>query len=167
MAVRDDILGMLRTAVQRGKNLQQTVQSLYNSGYAKNEVDDAVQALNSSGFSQPAMPVNVPKQKPAPAPPAPAGQTQQIVSAYPSSLPQPMQYPQPAPAAYAPQQFYQPQPFYSQYVQSPQLVSSYEQKPKAGKLMIIVMIAMLIVLVGILVVVFLYKDQLTNFINNL
>ena len=163
--VRADILGMLKTALQRGKNLQQTAQSLYNSGYPKNEVDEAVQAINTYGFQQPATQPVLP-QKPIPPPkqPAPQGQTQQIVSSYPYP-----QFQQPVPL-YQPPQFYQPPPFFpQQFPQFPQIVSNYEQnaKPQKGKILIIIMIAMLVVLFGILVAVFLFKEELTTFINNL
>ena len=168
--VRDDIFGMLKTALQRGKNLQQTAQSLYNSGYPKNEVDEAVQAINTYGFQQPVSQSVLP-QKPIPPikQPVQTGQTQQIVSAYPSiqyQQPPVVQYQQPIP----PQFYYQPQPIYPQQFQpSPQIVSNYGQeiKPPKGKIMIIIMIAMLVVLIGILVAVFLFKDELTSFINNL
>ena len=43
--VREDIFGMLKTALERGKNLNQTAQSLINSGYARNEVDAAVKEM--------------------------------------------------------------------------------------------------------------------------
>ena len=159
--VREDIFGMLKIALQRGKNFQQTVQSLINSGYPKNEIDEAVQAINTYGFQQPVRQPALP-QRPIPPPkqPAPPGQTEQIVSSYPYP-----QFQQPFPS-----QFYQPQPFFpQQFPQSPQIVSNYEQnaKPQKGKIVIIIMVAMLVVLLGILVAVFLFKPELTNFINNL
>ncbi|MEK6830262.1 MAG: hypothetical protein AABY15_09165 [Nanoarchaeota archaeon] len=165
--VREDIIGILRTALQRGKNLQQTIQSLYNSGYAKNEVDEAVQAINMYGLQQPVQqpspiqkqPVQQPKQ------PATQGQTPQIASYYPASqTQQPLKFAPQQPQFYQPQQF--PQPQFTQY---PQIVSNYGQnpRPKTGTLIIIIMAAMLLVLIGILVVVFMFKPEITNFINNL
>ncbi|MEX2016911.1 MAG: hypothetical protein WD876_00355 [Candidatus Pacearchaeota archaeon] len=179
--VRDDIVGILKTALQRGKNLQQTVQSLINSGYAKNEIDEAIQALQGTGFQAPSKPpviqkITVPARE-AKIPASP-GQTTQVVSsyAYPSQ-PQPQIY-QPTPP-----QFYQPQPqtqfaqppvsqqFYPQmpYQQTMQNVSAYESKPadRLGKMITVIMVAMLIALVGILIVVFMFREELSNFINNL
>ena len=172
--VREDIFGILKTAAQRGKNLQQTAQSLVNSGYLKSEVDEAVQAFTTQGqgFQQPSPTII---QKPVPVQqskqPAPVGQTKQVVSSY-SYLPQQYspylqapQFQQPIPQFYPPQQF-QPQMQPYQVVQN---VSAYEQNPKAkmGRTITIIMIAMLIALFGILVAVFLFKEELTSFINNL
>jgi hypothetical protein len=166
--VREDILGMLKVVLQKGKNLQQAVQSLYNSGYQKKEVDDAVKMLNNYEFQFPLPQSNrIQKPKPVqqPVSPAPIGQTPQVVSAYPSPA---------APNFYQPKafsataQFYQPQQFYpAQFFQSPQVVSAYESKPKTGRMIIIVMIIMLFILLGILAVVILFKPQIENFINNL
>ena len=157
--VREDILGMLKIALQRGKNLQQTAQSLINSGYPKEEVDDAVQAINSYGFQQPIrQPIFQPKQVIPPRQPAPIGKTQQIVSYYPAS-----QSRQPVPSGF----YYQPQQFFPPEIV--QRVSSYEQAPKGktGNLVIIIMVIMLVILLGILVTVFLFKPELTEFINGL
>jgi len=171
--VREDIFGMLKTAAQRGKNPQQTAQSLVNSGYLKSEVDEAVNAftMQGPGFQQPA-PTIIQKPQPVqqPRPPAPVGQTKQIVSSY--SYPsqpymQPVIYP---PQQYTqPSQFYQPQPIMPQFSQFPQIVSNYEQpkRPAIGKMITIIMIAMLAALIGVLVIVFLFKPELENFINNL
>jgi hypothetical protein len=160
--VREDIMGMLRTALLKGQNLQQTVQSLYNSGYAKNEVDEAVQEINM--YELPQQPVQQsikPVQKPVQQSQQPAvqGQSPQIASYYPTV--QPQQLPR----------FVPPQPQFSQpqFAQYPQVVSNYEQNPrsKTGMLITIIMVAMLMILIGILVVVFMFKPEITNFINNL
>jgi len=37
--VREDILGALKTAIDNGNTLGQAMQSLYNAGYPKNEID--------------------------------------------------------------------------------------------------------------------------------
>ena len=169
--VREDIFGMLKTAAQRGKNLHQTAQSLVNSGYLKSEVDEAVQAFTMQGPGFQSAPTIIQKPQPVQQPklPAPAGQTKQVVSSY--SYPS---QPYMQPAIYPPQQylqpsqFYQPQPIFPQ-AQFPQIVSNYEQpkKPAIGKMITIIMIAMLAALIGVLVIVFLFKEELTNFINGL
>jgi len=174
--VREDIFGMLKTAAQRGKNIQQTAQSLVNSGYPKNEVDEAVQAftMNGPGFQQssptiiqkPQSIIQQPKQ------PALQGQTKQIVSsyAYPSQPYVQPQFYQPQPYPPTAPQFYQPQPVYpTQFAQNPQIVSNYDnaKRPPIGKMITIIMIAMLAALIGVLVIVFLFKPELENFINNL
>lgn len=158
--VQEEIIGMLRIALQRGKNLQQTVQSLYNSGYPRDEVDEAVQTLKMYSFQQPIQPPQpIKRQIQQPKQPAPQEQTQQIVSYYPApKFQQPISQPT---------QFYQPQQIFPPEIV--QRVSNYEQTPKAniGKIITIVMVIMLVILLGILVAVFMFKPELENFINNL
>lgn len=150
--VREDIMGMLKTAIQKGKNIQQTIQSIYNSGYSKKEVDEAVDILNKFGFQQPVRVPPVAKQIPPPKIAQPKGETPQVVSSYPPAA----QF-QPY---YMPQQFFPPQIV--------QRVSAYEPpKAQMGRIVTMIMVIMLIILFGILVTVFLFKEELTSFINNL
>ncbi len=163
---RADIFGMLKIALQKGGNLQQTAQSLYNSGYPKEEIDEAIQALNMQSVQPPAQTTIVKNPTAQPKKPiqsAPKGQSPQIISSY--SVPSSPQ-----------QQFYQPQPqpvpVYQQPQQTQQViqkVSDYTQNPKIkmGTIMTLIMVAMLLILIGILVVVFMFKPEITDFINNL
>jgi hypothetical protein len=180
--VREDIEGILRVALQQGKNFQQIIQSLYNSGYSKDEVDEAAKILNASSYKQPSLPmakssptiIQQPKPvQPVPKEQLPKGQTQQIVSAYPYPVQQPQTY-QPQPVSppiqqSQPVQFYQPAPYPVQFVQFPQIISNYGQPKKfsMGKTITIIMVVMLMILLGILAVVIMFKPQLENFINNL
>src|SRR3972149_1133242 len=181
--IRDDIFGTLKTALQRGKNLQQTVQSLYNSGYLKEDVDDTLQVLQTSGFQAPNQPPIIKRiitpQKQSKTP-VQLGPTTPVISSYayqyqpqfsqpqiPMQKPMqqpPIQFAQP-PLVMPGQQFYQPMP----YSPATQNVSAYEQKPveQVGKMITIIKIAMLIALLGILIVIFVFREELTNFINNL
>jgi len=172
--VREDIIGMLEIALQKGKNLQQTIQSLYNSGYSKAEVDEAVQILNKPVVQQPIL--VMPAQKPIAVQqskqPAASGQTKQVVSAYPypqQQFYQPQQQPQPVFQQTQPVQFYQPNSYPAQILQSPQVISNYEQPKKfsMGKTITIIMVVMLMILLGILALVIMFKPELENFINNL
>lgn len=43
--VREDILGGLRNAIERGEDIEQARQSLINAGYPEKDVDDAVSVL--------------------------------------------------------------------------------------------------------------------------
>jgi hypothetical protein len=175
--IRDDIIGMLEIALQKGKNLQQTIQSLYNSGYPKAEVDEAVQILKNPAVQQPVivMPVQKPVVVQQPKQPVAAGQTKQVVSAYPYPVqqqfyqPQQQSQPQPVFQQAQPTQFYQPNLYPAQILQSPQIISNYEQPKKfsMGKTITIIMVVMLMILLGILALVIMFKPELENFINNL
>ncbi len=168
--VREDIIGTLRTALQRGQNLQQTIQSLINAGYLKEEVDEAANMINNYVFQPPSIPPAKPNPQLPPRPvsqPAPLGQAQQVVSSYPMQSAQPNQLP-PASFPQPVQQQYQ-QPQLQQIAQTVQKASDYFGNPreKASRTITIIMVVMLMILLGILVVVFLFKEELTNFINNL
>lgn len=178
--VREDILGILKTAVQKGRNLQQSAQSLKNAGYPENEVDDAVNSINNYIFqpTQIQKPVVSNSNVQNPPPQFVKGQTPQYVSNYSSATPQrivPQNIPaQNVPLSNAPvannnnNNFQQVQPV-QQVVQTPQYVSNYEGKPKdkAGKVITMVMVALLIILIGILVMVFAFKPEIMSFIDNL
>jgi len=143
--VREDILGILKTALQKGKNLPQTVQSLINAGYPEAEVNEASKSVENYVF-QPTQ-VQRPVKPATPIPQPSQGQSPQIISDYYSP----------------PQVVYVRQP-----QQFAQRVSGYgEDGEKAGKAVTIVMMIILAVLIGILLMVFLFKEELMSIINNL
>lgn len=145
--VREDILGILKTAIQKGKNLQQTAQSLINAGYPEAEVTEASKSVESYVFQ----PTQI--QRPA-SPKAPVPRQQ----FYPGKSPQVVsQYYSPAPVEYI-----------QRSQQVVQRVSGYNSEgDRAGKAVTIIMVIILAVLIGILLMVFLFKDELMSIINNL
>ena len=48
--VREDILGGLRVALSKGHSLQNAMQSFYNSGYKKEDIEEAARYLQSHNF---------------------------------------------------------------------------------------------------------------------
>ena len=67
--VREDILGGLKLALSRGDSLQNAMQSFYNSGYKKEEIEEAARALHQQTIQQP------PRQPPQQVMPQPSQQT--------------------------------------------------------------------------------------------
>ncbi len=51
--VREDILGGLRVALSKGHSLQNAMQSFYNSGYKKEDIEEAARYLQSHNFENP------------------------------------------------------------------------------------------------------------------
>lgn len=51
--VREDILGGLRVALSKGYSLQNAMQSFYNSGYKKEDIEEAARYLQSHNFENP------------------------------------------------------------------------------------------------------------------
>lgn len=45
--MKDEILGGLKSAMSRGDSLQQAMQSFYNAGYDKKDIEEAARALHS------------------------------------------------------------------------------------------------------------------------
>lgn len=145
--VRQDILGGLRVALFKGESLQSAMQSFYNSGYKKEDIEEAAQALYSENpqtrqaSQQPSSPI-VQKpvqqvvQKPIP---------QVVQPTYPSQTKQPQQ---------------------SQPPQVRQVISNYEQPKQKNKidLVTIVLVLILICLLGVLAGVFFFKQQLVDFL---
>jgi hypothetical protein len=168
--VNEEILGGLKSALERGQSLQKAMMSLYNSGYKKEEIEEAARNLMEfKPESQLQPPIKtVPKTgkvKPAP----------QILAApiKPRAFPElhTMQVPQQPPTQLAKPT--QPQ----ENKQLPiQKVSSYESpKPKEkikGKgrskerTIILVLIILLILLMAVLGLIFLFKQQLIDFLSS-
>ncbi len=157
--VREDILGGLRNALSRGESLNQAMRSFLNAGYNKEEIEEAARALES-GVQQPVQQV-----QPQPAIQQPIQQTQKT-----QSMPQqPVQQPVVVQKVSAYGQTVQPvsqQPI-QQTPSVPQKVSAYEspQKKPRGKAIIFILVAMLILLLGILVAVFFFKEEIISFFN--
>lgn len=157
--VREDILGGLKLALQKGESLKQAMMSFHSAGYTKEEIDEAARVLEAERAGQPAQPVQPQQPQPIAQPvaqvqppqPTPPAKTVQNVSAYG----QPAQPVQPQPVQ-------QPQPV------APQTVSAYGQAPKnpKGKAVVFILVALLFVLLGILAAVFFFKEELTEFLNN-
>lgn len=55
--VREDILGGLRNALERGETLEQARQSFINSGYPEKEVDEAALSLSAEQLGEKFIPI--------------------------------------------------------------------------------------------------------------
>ncbi len=213
----DDIVGGLKIALSRGASLQDAMQSFYNAGYTKEEVEEAARRLRTVGFQpktivpeksliqevgknqikpvpQQVKPIQVMQTtQPLPAPQIqervqqvptlkPAFKTQEQVKTqqpYPAQqqippqqqLPVPQkpleiqEQPKPAESGAMTQEYYTPQQTYESN-QPVQIVSSYEQEKKRKfDFVTILLITILVLLVGILISVFFFKNELLEFLN--
>lgn len=182
--VRDDILGGLRTALARGQTLRQSMMSFYNAGYIKQEIEEAAKALQAER-NQPLQP----QFAQGPSEEAPIFQRTDSIEKDSSEEPKeqlsqtakPVQPTQPQTvqkvSAYGqPQQVQpaQPQPVQQPVQQPPQTiqkVSAYgpptqTQQPQTakprGKVVIFILLALLIILVGGLIALFFFKDEILS-----
>ncbi len=167
--VNDAILGALKSALERGESLKKAMMTLYNAGYKKEEISEAARSINENGLIQPqqARPVQQPMQGQPPATPQLPTTVQKLASKFKQQPQQVSQYLPPQQTAPA---IHQPQPPQMQQ-QAPgmlQKVSGYGQPPKPqGKTIIIILGFLLLILIGILATIFLFKEELLDFFNNL
>jgi hypothetical protein len=160
----EEILGGLKSAINRGESLKRAMMTFYNAGYKKEEIEEAARVLNERPVeTQTQVAVVKPKQnffgnlfkkKPE----------QKIVPKeilIPAAPVEPISKPSPQ--------------VVSSYGEKPeqkpvQKISSYEKTEPASskdKILIAVLITILIILFAILAGIFLFKQQIINFFSNL
>jgi len=141
--VKEEIIEGLRTAIAKGEPLEKAMMSFYNAGYKKEEIEAAAAAM-----------VQMP------------------------SFVQPTSQPQPT---YQPQQFQQkkiipqqtptrgqPKPLIPPPPASTQDVSDYGKKPsEKGLVITVLLVALLLLLLGGLIGLILFKQELSDFFNSL
>lgn len=140
----EEVLGGLRSALERGESLQKAMMTLFNAGYKKEDIEEAAKLLVKPTIeTQPEMPaVPQKEQVPLQEPPQEISASQQVpqkVSSYGEQMPAP-QVSMPVPKA-----------------------SNYEQKSSKEKTMIIILVSSLVFLICLLVAIFLFKQQLIDF----
>ena len=150
--VREDIIGGLKSALFRGESLKQAMMSFYNAGYKKEEIEEAARALQQRRTSQIQLPPQV-LQKPIKTKQK-LVKTKQKVSDYggkptlePTNQASPVQ----------------PKP-----VKIVQKVSDYRQPKEKlkGRFLIFLLVSILIILLGILTALFLFREAITEFLNS-
>ena len=144
--MREDIIGAMKNAMDRGATAQQAARSLINSGYPAQEVNEALNFITGGTLNsltpQPKQPFQSPSmmQKPV------------IPRQYPI-MPQPMQQkPVMQPAmqqlpVMRPQQIYQP------------------QQASKGGLKTLLLFIFLLILLGLLVGTIFFKDKILKFLS--
>ena len=173
--VNEEILGGLKSALERGSSLEKAMLTLFNSGYKREEIEEAARDLLEFKPEAQIQPSIKTAPKTAEIKPTPQALTKPITKTFPELKPpvrkpiqiQPAQLERPI---FAPQvQIQKPAPI---QVQKPvQKVSVYEKpqpKPRGGreKIIIIVLVFLLIFLVGALGAIFVFRQQLIDFLSS-
>ena len=162
--VNEEILGALNSALARGESLKKAMMTLYNAGYKKEEISEAarsVQKFTPSTKPQTPTTEDSKKSKNKKSKKSKTSGTQSLAPTK-ELTPKTDQASQPI------EQQVPGQTPKQQGSQVPQRVSGYGKPPKpAGKIIIIILGFLLLVLVGILATIFLFKEELINFFNNL
>ena len=152
--VKEELVEGIRQAISKGEPIEKAMMSFYNSGYSKQDIEEAAAMAQSPGFFQPV-------QQPRQPMPAPQTQVQQPLVQQPLYKPQPAQQQTAVPQ---PQFQYQPQ----QQVQPGvvQRVSAYGPKPSGkGMAITIVLVVILLLLIGLLAAVIIFKDEISDFLS--
>lgn len=168
--VREDILGGLRSALNRGESIKQAALSFLNAGYKQEEIDEAARTLEAERVQQPVQqlptqPGQVQQPQPQPTTQVQQPKVVQKVSAYGQpAQPTPIQPVQPPPVQQPQQPIQQPIPPVSVL----QRVSAYGQVPEKpkGKAVVFILVALLLILVGALVTVFFFKEEIMGLFNS-
>jgi len=145
--MNEEILGGLKNALERGESLQKAMMTFFNAGYKKEEIEEAARAVNTNQVE-----INKPisPQPSAPVPQAPVQSSQQPVKQVVSN--------------YDEKQI----PVQPKIISKPaQTVSNYEEKKSKDKTLVIILIGLLVFLFGLLVSIFLFKNELINFFSNM
>jgi len=138
--VKEEIFEGLKVALAKGESLQRAMMSFFNAGYSKEEIEEAARYLQAP--QTPSQPQSPQQAKP---------QTAQPVQQQPRQQTLP-----------------KPQPLLQPPKQTVQKVSAYEGKPKStGVIVTGILIFFLILLFGVLVAVFLFKDELAAFFGDI
>ena len=156
--VNNEILGGLKTALERGYSLQAAAISLQNAGYKKEEIDEAVKALNENLY--------IPSQEKQPSFSKPPVKPQiknpsffkKVFSPQPRRISEYL--PEESPPLHSIEEHnVAPSP--------PESVSIFVERSGGKTAKLIFLIFLLILLVGALVSVFLFYQNIVDFFNGL
>jgi len=179
--VNEEIIGGLKSAIDRGESLKKAMMTFYNAGYKKEEIEEAAQFFNqhpSLPQAQISQPSSAYSQKPKE---NFFGKIFEKKNQEQKSVPIQSSAPQIPQAVIpdiskAPKSVSQPTQIVSNYgenqiIQQPsspvQKVSNYGNEDVKDRVAIIILVVVLIFLVGILASVFLFKQEITNFLSGL
>jgi len=172
----NEIIGGLKIAMLKGEKIEEAMMSFYNAGYEKKDIEEAAklllqaksrQELQKEPIPQTPVAVKPKKEKVLPKQPKPI----QEVSSYEAKPPKKKfslfksKKKKPLKVKKEKRQIVPP----PNAPVSKQTVSEYDEmmgKPK-GKLLILILVFLLLFLFAILAAVFLLKDEIVNFLNNL
>ncbi len=139
--MREDIIGGLRNALEKGASLEEAIKSFTNAGYPEAEVREAATAVQSSGLAMTALP-QVPKKIVIP-----------LVNLGQQNVPFVKQQP------IAPQK-----PVMQQPQQLPQTNVTQSRPKRKLHWLAIILVSILLLLVGILILTVLFQDSIVLFL---
>ena len=161
--VKEEIVEGLKVAMSKGDSLNKAMMSFFNSGYLKSDIEEAARQLQAPQVNHD-LPISASSSKLySPQPVADSRESEEDISEGASQVAKP-QSSNPTPLVQAAQKF----PPIQQIPQTTQKVSSYPGKPKgvSGRLVFVLSI-ILVILVGLLIGIFLFRDKITTFFSGI
>ncbi len=174
--VNEEVLGGLISGLERGESLKKAMVTLFNAGYKKEEIEEAAAMANQLGIKQKIIPLKVIPEKMNP---EDKGETKidginasqvnpqtfgaAIKTPEAIKAQQPSFEPRLTPTSTKRQSENAPKLNSSKSVQK---VSNYTDKSSKEKMMIFLLIALLVFLVGVLVAIFMFREELINFFSS-
>ena len=157
--VRSDLIGGIKVSLSSGQKLKDVMQSFFNAGYKKEDVEEAARILRNQTVQQSLSQQSIKSQIPQMQKPNVIQSLSQIpLQKITTSQPMPQQ-----------KSVFQPvgQKQLPMIPQAPrQVISSYPtQEKKSIDMVTVLLIVLLALLLGVLASVFLFKTQLLEFIN--
>lgn len=143
--IKQEIVEGLRVALSRGYTLEKAMMSFYNAGYKKEDIEESARAL----YSHPSQPLSHPHKE------------------IPQELKKPIE--QAKPLKSITEAVEKTEKKVESKSAEIQKVSKYEEsaKPKKGRLVTILLVILLMILIGGLIGIILFKDQLIRFFTSL
>lgn len=138
--VRSDLVVALTNALERGYTLETAAKVLANSGYSPNDINDAVNFINS-GLS----PIAISQTQPQP-----------------RNLTQPLTQSQTLPTQTPPQLLAQPQPQTQPLPQMPNAVQK-----KESSILLFLLVGVFVFLIIALLLVLIFQESIAGFIKNI
>ena len=150
---KEELVEGIKLAVAKGSTLREAMMSFYNSGYSREDIEEAARAIQIPQFSQ--LTGTPEGLKPLPRAGTAQGKPKITPSVHPTQ-----QAPQ-KPAAQSNSQRYQ-----ALTPNSTQKVSNYDFNKKKKKNIVVIVIIMILLVVA-LALIFLFRSQLTTLFHNL
>ncbi|MBU1252472.1 MAG: hypothetical protein KJ905_02200 [Nanoarchaeota archaeon] len=147
-----DLIEGLKYAMSRGDTLDKAMMTFYNSGYPKAEVEEAASELKSQSQVAPVMPVSIGAPTQQPTPHSQFSQVAQAPTSSPTTAQTAVKAPAPVYQSFPPAQSYSP---------------SARESETTGRIIIVLLVMMLILLFGILLSIFVFRSQLSEFLTGL
>jgi hypothetical protein len=153
--VNEEILGGIKLALSKGESLKRAMMTFFNAGYKREEIEEAAKIAQSQGIQKKETTQEKPLARPQIKKPFLKRKPTKMISDYGK------------PSEISPEEKKELPKEKSIKKESPKEISNYEKGTSTkGKITLILLIFSLLILVGSLIAVFLFKQEIIDFFKN-